>query len=186
MADRPLKNAFPPPPFTHDDVVEFCASGKTGDVDNLRRMLGKFGPAILNERDNGGDTALTWAAWTGQKEAAAWLLAQGAGLEAPGMQGKTPLIWAAQGGKTEIVAMLLAKGAKVEAKDDSGQTALELCDRNGQAGTAKVIRDWVEKQRQLEAQRRQEEETRALTAQRLSRLKDKAPKIKIGPKPPAA
>lgn len=186
MADRPLKNAFPPPPFTREDVVEFCAAGKTGDVENLKRMLGKFGPTILNERDNGGDTALTWAAWTGQKDAAAYLLAQGAGIEAPGMQGKTPLIWAAQGSRTDIVTMLLKKGANVNAKDDSGQTALEICDRNGQAAPAKLIREWIAEQEKIAEQKRQEEQSRAITAERLSKLKDKAPKIKIGPKPPAA
>lgn len=185
MAPAPLKNAFPAkPPFSREDVHEFCAAGKLGDLGSLKKLLEKFGAAILNERDGGGDTALTWAAWTGQKDAAVFLLAQGAAINAPGMQDKTALIWAAQGGKTEVVDLLLKKGADINIRDASGQTALDLCDKNSQLTVAKQIRDWVETQDKIAAQKKLEEEARALTAERLARLKEKAPKIRIAPKPP--
>lgn len=184
MADARLKNAFPGPPPSHDDVIVFCAAGKTGDIDILKKMLAKFGPAIINERDTGGDTALSWAAWTGQKDAVVFLLDKGAGLESPGMHGKTALIWAAQGGKSDVVMLLLEKGANVHAKDEHGETALTITDRNGLNQIATQLRDWISGQAQLAILRQQEEEARALTADRLSKLKDKAPKIKIGPKPP--
>jgi ankyrin repeat protein len=182
MANSPLKNAFPPPPFSREDVGEFCQAGKTGDVEGLKRILEKFGPAILNERESNGDTALTWACWTGKHDAAKFLLDSGANIEAPGMQGKTPLIWAAQGGRTDVVRLLLKRGANINAQDDQGQTALKICDNNAQKQVAEIIRNWVDTQEKIAAQKKLEEESRALTTNRLAKLKDKAPKIKLGPK----
>ncbi|TAL34520.1 MAG: ankyrin repeat domain-containing protein, partial [Alphaproteobacteria bacterium] len=102
----PLKSAFPGnTPPTREEINEFCAAGKTGDLEKLKESLDKFGAAIINERDHGGDTALTWAAWTGKIDAVEFLLARGAVLDAPGMHGKTALIWAAQGGKKDVVAL---------------------------------------------------------------------------------
>jgi hypothetical protein len=174
------------PPFTREDALEFCALGKAGDVDGLKKMFDEFGPAILNERDNGGDTAMTWAAWLGHVQTVKFLLDKGAGLESPGMQGKTALIWAAQGSRTEIVQMLLERGANVDARDDNGNTALKICENNSQTVPAKQIRDWIARQEEMARLKKQEEETRALTAERLNELKKKAPKIRLGPKPPGA
>lgn len=184
MSDNGLKSAFPGTPPSRDEVNEFCAAGKTGDMEKLKEFLDKFGASIINERDHGGDTALTWAAWTGKLDAAKFLLGRGASIEAPGMHGKTALIWAAQGGKKDVVALLLEKGANVDAKDDNGESALTLADRNGLQEIGKQIRGWVEEQKQLAALKKLEEEARALTAERLNKLKEKAPRLKIAPRPP--
>ncbi len=184
MADNPFKKPsriFPP--FEREDALEFCALGKAGDIKSLQKMLDEFGPAILNERDSGGDTALTWAAWLGHYDTVKFLLDKGAGLESPGMQGKSALIWAAQGSRTDVIRMLLERGANVDARDDNGNTALSICERNGQTVAAKQLKDWIEQQKELARLKRQEEETRALTAERLNELKKKAPKIRLGPRP---
>jgi hypothetical protein len=188
----PLKSAFPgniPP--TREEINEFCAAGKTGDIGKLKDALDKFGASILNERDDGRDTALTWAAWNGKIDAVEFLLARGAGLEAPGMHGKTALIWAAQGGRKDVVALLLEKGANINAKDDNGETALTLADRNNLQEVSKQLRSWVEDQKRLAEERKRDaeqkkiqDEARALATERLGRLKGKAPKIKIAPRPP--
>lgn len=188
----PLKSAFPGnTPPTREEINEFCAAGKTGDLEKLKEFLDKFGAASINERDHGGDTALTWAAWTGKIDAVEFLLARGAGLEAPGMHGKTALIWAAQGGKKDVVALLLERGANIDAKDDNGETALTLADRNGLQEIGKQIRGWIEDQKRRAEERKRdaeqqkhEEEVRALATERLNKLKEKAPKIKITPRPP--
>lgn len=183
MAPNPLKNPSPVP-FSREDAIEFCAAGKAGDIPLLTKMLDKFGTAIINERDNGGDTAMTWAAWMGHRDTVKFLLDRGAAVDAPGMHGKTALIWAAQGGRTETVSLLLEKGANVAARDDRGEDALTLCDRNGQVPVATIIRQWIQRQNELAEQKKREEDARLVTAARLQELKSKAPKLKIAPRPP--
>ena len=190
MSDNRFKSVVPAFP-TREEINDFCVAGKTGDMQKLKDALAKFGRSIINETDHNADTALTWAAWTGQIEAVKLLLDHGAPIDGPGMHGKSALIWAVQGNKKEVVTLLLERGADINAKDSNGETAFTMADRNGPQEMAQFLRSWVEDQNLLAEQRRQEAEhqkqqeaARALASERLRELKEKAPKIKIGPRPP--
>lgn len=191
MSDNRFKKSVVPAFPTREEVNDFCTAGKTGDMQKLKDSLDKFGRAIINEADHNGDTALTWAAWTGQIEAVKLLLDSGAPIDGPGMHGKSALIWAVQGNKKEVVTLLLERGADINAKDNNGETAFTMSDRNGPQEMAQFLRSWVEDQKRLAEQRRQDAEqkqqqdaARALATERLRQLKEKAPKIKMFPRPP--
>jgi hypothetical protein len=190
MSDNRFKSVVPAFP-TREEINDFCTAGKTGDMQKLKDALDKFGRSIINEADHNGDTALTWAAWTGQIEAVKLLLDRGAPIDGPGMHGKSALIWAVQGSKKDVITLLLERGADINAKDNNGETAFTMVDRNGPQEMAQFLRSWVEDQKRLAEQRRQEAEqqkqqeaARALAAERLRHLKDKAPKLKIVPRGP--
>jgi hypothetical protein len=180
MPPKNLSNAFPGNPApTREEINAFASAGKTGDIEAARKLLDKYGAAIINERDGGGDTALTWAAWAGATDFGKFLLDRGAAIEAPGMHNKTALVWAAQTGKTDFVKLMLKRGANISYRDNDGNTALDCADRNGHRETAAAIRDWVENKRQEELRRKEEEATRRLIAERQEKLRGaRPPKLK--------
>ena len=184
-----LSNRFNGVP-TQDEINEFCNAAKNGGMSTVVTFLDKYGPAIINEKDHLKDTALTWAAWTGQTQMVALLLERGANIDVKGMRGKTALAWAAEGGKQDIVTLLLEKGAAPDLKDDDGKTALELAESRGQAAIAKQLKDWAALQRlqaETEKQRVQREKedaaATALTSERREKLRQaRPPKIQIPPR----
>lgn len=78
-----------------------------------------------------GWTPLIYAAFNGHAEVAAYLLTQGADIDARADNGFTALIAAARGGHEEVVVLLLERGAALNAKDDRGETAMDYALRNG-------------------------------------------------------
>jgi ankyrin repeat protein len=83
-------------------------------------------------------TPLTFAAMTGQAEAARFLMDRKADVAAKRPDGITVLMMAARSGAPEIVRDLLARNVDVNAKDADGATALIYAAREGdiQAGRA--------------------------------------------------
>ena len=82
----------------------------------------------INVRDEGGSTALHWAAGTGYRDIVELLVANGADVNAKDNSGTTPL-QAAASGKRDIVEFLIAKGSDVNAKGHLGWTALHFSRR---------------------------------------------------------
>ena len=72
----------------------------------------------------GNISHLHFAASKNDMEAARWLIANGAEVNAKNEAGSTPLHWAASGNATEVAELLIAKGAEVNAKDNDGWTLL--------------------------------------------------------------
>ena len=60
----------------------------------------------------------------GHKDSAAWLLANGADVNAKDRDGNTPLHWAARSESTDGAKLLLARGALVDARNSFGDTPL--------------------------------------------------------------
>jgi ankyrin repeat protein len=75
------------------------------------------------------------AAESGNPEAVAALLAQGADVHGKDRYGQTALHYAARGANTEIVDALIAKGANIEARDTLGRTPLHRA-AEGEANNA--------------------------------------------------
>ncbi len=93
-----------------------------GDVATVQSLIGQG--TDVNQKDNGGMTALMWAAIEGHLDVAKVLLAKGADVNAKNKAGWTALMAAALKGDTKTVEMLLTKGTDVNAKDEIGWTAL--------------------------------------------------------------
>ena len=86
--------------------------------------------AVVNAKDNTGQTPLHSAAWAGQTAVAIVLLKHGADVNAQDAKGKTPLIYAAEQESEEIILYLLGKNANLTTalanNSDSKITALLL------------------------------------------------------------
>jgi cytohesin len=80
----------------------------------------------LEERDVGGETALSYAASGGNTEVVAYLLSKGAQTNSRDDQGNTPFMWACLHGHTEAAQMLFdaTQGQGLDDQDDDGCTAL--------------------------------------------------------------
>ena len=76
---------------------------------------------IVNDQNNGGDTALHEAAEFGRAEIVETLLSYGAKIEVESWDG-TPLCKAAREGHHEVVLLLLAKGANAKSINPNGKT----------------------------------------------------------------
>ena len=78
----------------------------------------------VNSKDEGGQTALFWAARKGKEAVIQLLIKQGAEVDLKDNEGRTPLSWAAQMGHKATVQLLIEQGAEVDSKDNEGQTPL--------------------------------------------------------------
>lgn len=85
------------------------------------------------------DAALRRAARTGQAQAVAAALEQGASVDARDTRGKTPLMWAVQAGDLALVRQLDASGADPTLSTDSGDTALMYAAQDGHAAIARFL-----------------------------------------------
>lgn len=158
---------------TQEDINVFVYAGCTGDKEILERMLAVYGADIINARDDKIQAcALTWAAATGRQDIVAYLLDQGADIEAHGTEERTALGYAATGGHVELVKFLLERGASLDAKDIHGRNIIAQLDNSFGSmtisDTHKAIKDFLENRRREEErkiaeaeERRQQEQSRA-------------------------
>ena len=109
-----------------------------GDFDIVRLLLEKG--ADVNVRDSEGASSLDDAAWNGNLDAAALLIAHGARLnEADTETGATPVNEAAHRGHSELVRYLLRFGPDVTIADKRGHTPLENAIRMGHEDSALLL-----------------------------------------------
>ncbi len=95
--------------------------------------------ATLDEPDNGGRTALSFAAANGQLEIVRYLADNGADVNRRDVQQRTPLFHAALGDHRDSVAFLLDRGGDVNARDQFGDTPLIVACAKGYGGTAALL-----------------------------------------------
>jgi ankyrin repeat protein len=122
------------------DIFTAAGLGKTKDIERLLRWY----KPLINATDSDGQTALHWAAYTGQKAVVDLLLAKGAKVDphaTNSCRGRTgtPLHYAAWGGSKGAAELLLAHGADVSAHDDHEQTPLHEAAYNKKLAVAEVL-----------------------------------------------
>ncbi|MBZ3885271.1 Kinase D-interacting substrate of 220 kDa [Sciurus carolinensis] len=93
----------------------------------------------VDERNEGGWTALMWACYKGRTEVVELLLSHGANPNVTGLYGTTPLVWAARKGHLECVKHLLAMGADVDQEGANSMTALIVAVKGGYTQSVKEI-----------------------------------------------
>ncbi len=111
-----------------------------GDLDAVKGFLERGGD--INAQD--GDRRLSplgAAALGGQKDVAAFLISQGASVNAEQEYGMTALHCAAAGGSKEVAELLIANGAKVDAKQPQGGTPLGVAASWGAKDVALLLID---------------------------------------------
>ena len=121
------------------DIHEAAASGKSENV----AALAAQNPAAINSYSADGFTPLALAAFFGQREAAQWLLANGADVNAVAKNptGYTALTGAVARGDAEIVRLLLSHGANAAHRYGAGYSALHEAAAGGKLEIAKLLLD---------------------------------------------
>ena len=94
--------------------------------------------ALINEA---GFTALHYACSGPDNGVSAWLIAQGAEIDARSPNGSTPLMLAAGYGSPDSVEVLLQAGADARLLNEKGWSALEFAKRSGRPELAKRIQE---------------------------------------------
>src|SRR5262245_28030050 len=113
---------------------------KNGDQEALRSLRQKRANGNATEGD--GATALHWAGYRDDLEAADLLIRAGAKVNAANDLGATPLWTACQNGSEAMVRRLLAAGANPNAKLLSGETLVMVAAR---VGNARVVEQLLAK-----------------------------------------
>jgi ankyrin repeat protein len=106
-------------------AVSFWDAAKTGNIDALKQHLAKG--FDVNDKDEGGGSALGLAALAGQTEAVKFLIEKDADVSFAGGDNNTPLHGAAFLGHVEAAELLVEAEAKVNAQNIRGETPLDSC-----------------------------------------------------------
>ena len=108
-----------------------------GNKTALRALLQQ--KADVNAPRVDGSTALQWAVYRDDLEAADLLIRAGAKVDAPNREGVTPLMMACLYGNVSMINKLVKAGADVKQRGSNGQTPLMLAARNGEPEAIKVL-----------------------------------------------
>lgn len=112
---------------------------RIGDRQRVLELIAEGVDVNVPEVSGNGTTALHWAAYLGDAELVAALLAAGAKPGVWNMFSSTPMMEAATIGHTEIIRLLLAAGADVESANYENQTALMAVARTGNVAAARLL-----------------------------------------------
>ncbi|MEV4574259.1 ankyrin repeat domain-containing protein [Nonomuraea jabiensis] len=107
-----------------EEGLPLCAAAAWDRVEVAGALL--TAGADVNGREEGGWTALHWAASNGHAATAKALIEAGAEVDAANESGDTPLTLAARRGALGVVQVLLDAGADAEKYDGDGDTPLEI------------------------------------------------------------
>jgi ankyrin repeat protein len=119
-------------PVGNTAIMAAAISGKLEIVKKLRAR-----GAVIDGR---GWTPLIYAATGGHDAIVAYLLAEGANINAVSPNGTSALMMAVREGKGSTVSLLIAKGADVNVRNDSGATALAWAVRGNEKDMAAALR----------------------------------------------
>ena len=144
-----------------------------GDIEQVKRRLGKRTRHINERRPATGSTPLSDAAFRGNLEMVKLLIQRGAKVNGTNRDGNTPLVGAAFMCHTEVVRFLLEKGASTSRKNDRQETAIDVVSspwskdlanfyqRLGQTPGVKVDLENLQQQRPMMAKLLREHATQA-------------------------
>lgn len=135
-ADVLIRNKEEETPL-HAAVAHMVAGNSKIQMDVFDLLLGNG--AQVNAQDNGGRTALHWAAHLRDKEIAQWLIAKGADVNAKqtgDFAGITPLFWAEN---KDIATLLIVHGADSKAKAMNDYTPLHAAAGNNKKDIVELL-----------------------------------------------
>jgi ankyrin repeat protein len=110
---------------------------KRQDVAAVRQLVGERADVNVPEPD--GATALHWAAYWDDGDAADLLIRSGANANAANENAVTPLSLACTNGSAAMVGRLLSAGAEPDAALPTGETPLMTCARTGNAAAVEAL-----------------------------------------------
>jgi YVTN family beta-propeller protein len=111
----------------HVDVRDALADAiSKGDLDEVKRRLGRPARRVNERRPSTGSTPLGDAAFRGNLDIVKYLVQRGAKVDSTNRDGNTPLLVAAFMCRTEVVQFLLEKGASPVTKNDRKETPIDV------------------------------------------------------------
>jgi len=119
------------------DKSEMADAAMKGDKAALRRLLQQH--ADVNAPQIDGATALHWAVYRDDLEAAGLLIAAGAKVDAANREAFTPLAMASLYGNVAMIERLLEAGADAKQRLANGETMLMLAARNGNPRAIRML-----------------------------------------------
>ena len=111
------------------------AAALEGRLDIAKKLRAR-GAAI----DFKGWTPLSYAATGGHDNVVAWLLDQGANVNAESANGTTPLMMAVREGRGSTVELLVKRGADVNHRNENGVSALDWAKRGNERAMEEILR----------------------------------------------
>ena len=93
----------------------------------------------IDDKDNYGQTPLSWGAENGHEAVVSLLLDMGAEIESKDNYGQTPLLWAIRNGHESVASLLFDRGAEIESKDKDGRTLLLWAARKGHRSEVRLL-----------------------------------------------
>ena len=123
---------------TSADKKAFFSDVQETNLPRVRSALENH-PEWLDEKNPHGWTPLCWAAYRNQKKMVAFLVGEGADVNAGDKLGRAPLYWSADHGEKMLVELLLSKGAEIDAVDDYDRTALHMAVWRNHLDVAEVL-----------------------------------------------
>ena len=111
------------------------AAALEGRLDIAKKLRAR-GAAI----DFKGWTPLSYAATGGHDNVVAWLLDQGANVNAESANGTTPLMMAVREGRGSTVELLVKRGADVNHRNENGVSALDWAKRGNERAMEELLR----------------------------------------------
>jgi len=117
------------------DISTVLQAARENRPDVLKKLIEEGEP--IDDKDEGGRTALHWAAMKGHTECVR-LLTKEVSIHDKDIYGKTALHWAAVNGRTECVR-LLANEVLIHGQDDEGSTALHYAAELGHTECVRVL-----------------------------------------------
>ena len=132
-----LAAALSSPAFAETPDLRLLNAVREIDHATVRALLQEG--VDVNAAQPDGATALHWAAYLDDLEAARLLIEAGASPDAANELGATPLYLACENGNPALVRALLEAGASPDATLPSGETALMTAARTGSAGAVAAL-----------------------------------------------
>lgn len=115
---------------SHIDVRDALSNAiAAGDINEVKRRLGRRARRINDRRPSTGSTPLSDAAFRGNLDIVKLLIERGAKVDGTNRDGNTPLIAAAFMCRAEVVQFLLKKDASTSHKNNRGETVVEILSR---------------------------------------------------------
>jgi ankyrin repeat protein len=111
------------------EIHNICRIPESNTVERVKALI-VADPAIVNLKDAGGATPLSYAAMRGSRELIQLLITNKSDVNSRDKYNSTPLHKAAVGHNLGAIELLIAAGAKVDAQDDVTATPLYDCVRS--------------------------------------------------------
>lgn len=126
-----------------DANKEMIKAAKHGDIEKAKLLLASD-VTLIHARDTDGSTPLHCATWKGLQAMVAFLLSEGADVNAHNKNehyGTTSLHAAAHANQAAIAKMLIEHGADVNAQDMNGKTPMHHTTFHKAKAAAKVLQN---------------------------------------------